>query len=106
VGLAGRGAGGQGMAVWGLVGSVRLGFSGSVRREIRPETHASLVGRGASGRGLGLGRDMSPDGFICRRVCSLFFSRGFPTVSGARRWLGSGLGSKSVVGVGICSLFL
>jgi hypothetical protein len=37
---------------------------------------------------------------ICRRICSLFLSHGFPTVSG------SGLGSELVVGVRICSLFL
>lgn len=52
------------------------------------------------------GWDMSPDGSICLWICSLFLSRGFPTMSGAWRLSGSGLESESVVGVGICSLFL
>jgi hypothetical protein len=67
-------------------------------------------GRRWSGYGFGLvvgvgicrQTDLSFSGFVASFSCMGFRQ----CRSGARQWTGSGLGSESVVGVGICSLFL
>jgi hypothetical protein len=81
----------------GLLGFVPCGFGGSVQREIWLETHASLVGRGAGGQGMGFGWvRLAWVWWVCPTRDPAGKPRGFGVSGG--RWSGYGFGSM----VGIC----